>query len=242
MRKPNRRWLVAVSLVVHATLVAVFTIATLWHVDRLSAERRTVSISQVEPMPEPSGSPSTAPKVEFTHKEVKHVVTTPVQPVEVPKETPPAAPADTIGNGSGNGSGDGSGSGTGSGSGSATGTCADPPCGDAPPQDKHDDVERVISPTILTGLRISGDPQIHPPEVVKVAIQRDGVDRVTGTFKLCVSASGQVASITPIKSTTYAGYDKRLVEGMRTWRYRPYVIDGRAVPVCSVVAFIYTMK
>ena len=34
-------------------------------------------------------------------------------------------------------------------------------------------------------------------------------------------------------------YDRILFEGMRTWRYRPGMLDGQPVPVCSDITFIY---
>jgi hypothetical protein len=29
---------------------------------------------------------------------------------------------------------------------------------------------------------------------------------------------------------------------MRNWRYKPYLVNGKAVPVCTAVTFIYSQK
>ena len=57
-----------------------------------------------------------------------------------------------------------------------------------------------------------------------------------------IDAVGNVASSRQIKSSGYAAYDAVLVQGLSHWRYRPYTLDGRGIPVCSVVTFLYAMK
>jgi len=101
----------------------------------------------------------------------------------------------------------------------------------------------IVPPTVMTGLRIAGETQIVPPDPVKTAMLRDGKERTVGTFKLCVDSRGYVSSIGAIgPGTTYAAYDSKIIGAMRSWRYRPYSVDGRPVPVCSVVTFVYTIK
>lgn len=109
-------------------------------------------------------------------------------------------------------------------------------------------VEQVlIPPGIFTGLRISGETQIVPPDTVKTEMLRDGRPRTTGSFKLCIDASGRVSSLAPIAGgTKYPAYDAKIGAAMRAWRYKPYTINNQgsitAVPACSVVTFVYTIK
>jgi cysteine-rich repeat protein len=102
----------------------------------------------------------------------------------------------------------------------------------------------IIPPSLLTGLRISGETQIVPPDVVKTEMLRDGKERTVGSFKLCMDTSGRISSISPQgKGTGYGPYDAKIVTTMRTWRYRPYLLNNKtAVPACSVVTFVYTIK
>jgi TonB family protein len=100
----------------------------------------------------------------------------------------------------------------------------------------------VVPPTVIKGLRTSGETQIHPPDPVKTAMLRDGRPSVVATIRVCVGTDGTVSSLKFLKSSGYAGYDAALDDGLRRWRYRAYVIDGRKVPVCGVVTFIYAIK
>lgn len=105
----------------------------------------------------------------------------------------------------------------------------------------------LIPPGIFTGMRISGETQIVPPDPVKTEMLRDGRNRTVGSFKLCIDTGGHIASIAPIGGgTKYPAYDAKITTAMRAWRYQPYTIKNQgtttAVPACSVVTFVYTIK
>lgn len=102
------------------------------------------------------------------------------------------------------------------------------------------DQERIVVARLIEGSRIDGDPQIEPPDTVKQSMVRSGLDSVRGTVKMCLDREGRVRSLRVLRSTGQPEYDQRLLTGMRSWRYRPYKLDsGAAVPVCTVVTFIY---
>jgi TonB family protein len=104
-------------------------------------------------------------------------------------------------------------------------------------------VQKVSNvPETEIGARISGDAQIHPPDVVTTMMQRDGKSQTRGTFKMCLDDGGNVASVRALRSTGYDAYDDRLVDGMRTWRYAPYKVNGKPVAVCTVVTFQYVVR
>ena len=105
----------------------------------------------------------------------------------------------------------------------------------APPQN--------ITPALLEGSRIAGEKAITPDDKTKLAIMQSGKDKVIASFKLCVNVTGVVASVSMLKSSGFSVYDNRIMTEMRThWRYRPYQVNGRAVPVCSAVTFVYSQK
>ena len=60
-------------------------------------------------------------------------------------------------------------------------------------------------------------------------------------FQICISEQGAVSSAKQLSSTRYADFDARLRDAMLRWRYRPYTVDGRPIPVCGVVTFIYVL-
>lgn len=120
------------------------------------------------------------------------------------------------------------------------GTVAPPP---PPPPPPPPSPAQNVAPTVLDSYRIAGDKYILPDDITKTEISRSGKDRVVGSLKLCVDITGKVSSVSQLKSTGYSAYDSKLQNTIRgTWRYKPYEVNGRAVPVCTAVTFIYSQN
>lgn len=81
-----------------------------------------------------------------------------------------------------------------------------------------------------------------PDDDTKTAIHQAGGGRVSGTFRLCRDATRTVESVLPLRSTGFASYDRDILAAMQRWRYSPYMIDGKGVPVCTSIAFVYTQR
>jgi len=94
----------------------------------------------------------------------------------------------------------------------------------------------------LQRLRISGETQIHPSTTTQNQMVRDGAGRVEGRVTLCLDTSGNVVSTQMAQSTRYPDYDRALLTAIRDWRYRPYQRSGTALPACSTVTFVYTIR
>lgn len=99
-----------------------------------------------------------------------------------------------------------------------------------------------IPPTVLQGLRISGETQVHAPDTTKTMMLRDGKERTSGTLKLCIQTDGLISSVSVAVSTKYDAYDAKLLAAARSWRYKPYTVNGTPMPVCGMVTFIYTIR
>src|SRR5262249_45099980 len=112
-----------------------------------------------------------------------------------------------------------------------------PPPPPPPPQPPQ-----AVAPQLLEGQRIAGEKQMVPDDVPKTEIQRSGKDKIVGSFKLCITAGGDISTISQLKSTGFSAYDSKIQREMRSWRYRPYEVNGKAVPVCTAVTFIYSQK
>jgi TPR repeat protein len=101
-----------------------------------------------------------------------------------------------------------------------------------------------VPPTSLDALRIAGDKVIAPDDATKTAISVKAgpqLVRLIGSFKLCLSSSGRIQSVTSLKTTGVPAYDQKLIRTMRSnWRYRPFMVNGVAAPVCTAVTFIYS--
>ncbi len=80
-------------------------------------------------------------------------------------------------------------------------------------------------PRIATGAlkRISGNKMISPDNDDKNTIQRSGIGRVIGSFKVCFDATGAVTQVTVLQSTGSLNYDQKILAGTHhgaTGRYR----------------------
>ena len=60
--------------------------------------------------------------------------------------------------------------------------------------------------------------------------------------KLCLTRAGEVESVRIMKSSGFPAYDAKLDREIRKWHYRPFMVNGTAAPVCSVVMFAYRQR
>jgi hypothetical protein len=60
-------------------------------------------------------------------------------------------------------------------------------------------------------------------------------------FRICVSPDGTVSSVSVLKSGSDE-VDQVFTATMKTWRYRPRVIDGAARPFCHPIRIIYARQ
>ena len=238
-----RRWLVLISAALHLALVFGLFVAGFWKLEQLDRPRVSVALAQpLPPPPAPAGGAAPTKAPTFTHKPITKALT---QRYEKPVETKPVETTTT-----GGGEGSATGSGHGSGDPTSTSTCTEncgpaDGSGSAAPEKKDDLTSKKkidVDPHVIRGMRISGETQVHPPEVEQTAMLRDGKDRVMAVFQTCINELGGVASVKMMKSTGYAGYDRALSEALVGWQYKPYKIGDRAVTVCGIVTFVYQIK
>lgn len=81
-------------------------------------------------------------------------------------------------------------------------------------------------------VRIAG----RVPRVRQHLIDRAG-EHQRGAIRARVSAAGRVTSATALDNKLPAEINRAFIAAIRQWRYRPYRVDGRAVPVCFAVSF-----
>jgi hypothetical protein len=101
----------------------------------------------------------------------------------------------------------------------------------------------VISPAALEANRIAGDKTIAPDALTQDAINRAGSEAVVSTYKICVSAEGEVSLVAQMRSSGFASYDEKIRTTIRaTWRYRPFLVNGSPTPVCTALRFVYSQS
>jgi hypothetical protein len=119
---------------------------------------------------------------------------------------------------------------------------APPPPPPPPPPPAGGPAPTNVAPTLLEASRISGDRNIVPDDADKTEIVRSGKDKIIGSWKLCLEDTGAISRIVNIKSTGFPNYDRKVEREMGKWRYRAYLVNNKAVPVCTAVTFIYSQS
>jgi TonB family protein len=99
-----------------------------------------------------------------------------------------------------------------------------------------------VPPGILDAHRTTGNKTIMPDKLEQITIDASREPRVSATVELCVDPAGKVSKVRLVKSSGYPGYDEKIVAEMKSWEYQPVEVYGKAVPVCSVVTFIYSQR
>jgi protein TonB len=236
-RAPRRglRITVAVSVFLHAGAVVAALVASVWTIDKLRP--KYVAVEWAEPTTPPPPPMATAAPAAPAAVSAKRPVATPAVAVTQPTTTTPTTTTTTTptvdpGGGGPPGGTDPGGGGTGPGIPGGTGT--EPVVAEPPPE--------KVSIEALAALRISGDPQIRLPPSVLRALADEGVHRADIMVRLCLSASGVPQTVEILKSSGHQQADDQVRDGVRSWRYRPYTVNGRAVPACAAVLMRYEIE
>lgn len=218
----------------------------MWDMTKLDTQREPLDLAVASPPPASPPPPAGGARpVTPSIVPARHVAKEPTQPT-VHIEQAPVTPTQAATTGAGDADGKPGGEVNGTGDSLCTGGCdpdgvqtpAPPPI----PVIEPPKAARVLPPTAFEAQRVSGNAQIAPDDPTKTEIQRAGQDKLIATFKLCVDASGAVAKVQQLKASGFAAYDAKIDRQMRTWRYRPFMVDGTAAPVCTAVTFIYVQR
>lgn len=223
------------AIFIHVVIFTTMWVKTIWDIEQLERPKNSIDLAVAPPPPPPPPPPKGGAKpqdVKITPKKVR--VRDIVQPVKIEKQEAVAPPDPGVEGGEEGGEADGQVGGE------IGGVVAAPP---PPPPPPPPAPPQTVAPTALDANRIAGEKNIVPDDMTKNEISRSGRDRLTGTYKLCITAEGNISSVTQLKSTTFQSYDSKIINTIRgEWRYRPFMVNGKATPVCTAVTFIYTQK
>lgn len=227
--------LLGAMVLLHVVIFVSMWVKTIWDIEQLDRPKNTVDLAVAAPPPPPPPPPKGGQKpkdVVITPKKVR--VKDIVQPVKIEKQEV-AAPVET-----GDANGVEGGEEGGSVGGDLNGVVAAPP---PPPPPPPPAPPANVAPAALDANRIAGEKNIVPDDVTKTEIQRSGKDKLVGSFKVCITAEGNISAVNQLKSTGFAAYDSKIVNTIRgEWRYRPFVVNGKPAAVCTAVTFIYSQK
>jgi protein TonB len=227
------------AVIFHIGLFITMWVKTIWDIEQLERPKTSIDLAVAPPPPPPPPPPPGGAKpqeVQITPKKIK--VKDIVQPVKIEKQV---SKVEESGDPNGVEGGVEGGVAGGVVGGDLNGVMGAPP--PPPPPPPPPAPPQNVPPTLLEGSRVSGEAKISPDDVTKTEIQRSGKDRVIGSFKLCLTTTGAISNVTMLKSTGFPSYDSKIQGKMRSeWRYKPYMVNGKAVPVCTAVTFVYSQK
>jgi protein TonB len=234
--------LLVVSIVLHAGGGAGLAIYSWLKVDKIETPDTGVKVGLDLPPPPPPPKGSRKQKLEAkkdpTPKKIK--VTETVQPEKraEKQEAPPSDADEPEGDPDGEEGGVEGGVVGGQVGGVVGGVAAAPPPPPPPPPPKVE----TVTPQALEAQRIAGDKNISPDDVTKTEISRSGKTRIVIPVKLCVSEKGTVKSVNILKPSGFSSYDSKIKREMQGWKYRPFMVNGKAAPVCTAITLIYVQK
>lgn len=114
-------------------------------------------------------------------------------------------------------------------------TCPEEPAADAEPDELP---PKVVPGATIEAQRLSGNPSIEPDEADRAALAKSRKSALVAV-KLCVDTAGRVASVRFLQCSGVSGYEDKIRREMKTWTYRPILVEGQAVDVCTVMTFIH---
>jgi len=92
---------------------------------------------------------------------------------------------------------------------------------------------RIVQPDVLKGLRVSGAEVLPPPELYA------GAPRMTVIVMMHVDAGGSVTQVELLRSSGNPELDNYVRASLRSWRFRPWMEQGRVTPIKSTLTFIF---
>ena len=239
-KRKSPRWaapLMGASIGIYVAFFLFVWFKSVWQMEKLEVPKGSIEIGAAAPPPPPPPPPG-GKKQDIKKVEIKKIkVTETVQPVKIEKQVDEPKPTETSDDPAGEEGGvEGGVAGgvVGGTLGGVVGGAAPPPPPPPPPAPPQN-----VPPTALEQSRIAGEKMIQPDEVTNTEIIRSGKSKLVGSFKLCLNALGNVSLVQMLKSTGFPAYDNKIQTEMHSWRYRPFMVNGAAAPVCTAVTFIY---
>jgi protein TonB len=230
--------LITASVVLHSGAAAALIVRQFWMIDKLPTPKDGSEISLGGAPPPPPPPKGGKKKQQDLKKEIKKIRTKDaVQPV---KDLAPVPEENTVDEGEGEDVGVEGGVEGGVAGGVVGGVLGGTLVGSGPPPPPPPpDKPQVVPQAVLDKQFLSGDREIKPSKPVQNLMYKAGQKRTITTIKMCLSAGGAVDSVRVLKSSGFDEYDREILAGMRQWRYRPFRVNDRPVPVCTSVTFIF---
>jgi TonB family protein len=220
----------AVSIAFHGALIAAGIAYSFWHIEELTAPSLKVTFMSAAPPPPPAAPPPAGggtgakkPKIQVKKPVIQQRPDL-VQPRETVKQEPPKEEPKQDDHGEKGGEKGGIVGGTPGGK--AGGTPGGTPGGTAGGvPGSQGAAAKFVAPNIGQGLKISGEKGDMP-----IPLRKPGA-LYQVLVKVCVSMSGSVDRVTIMKASDPLA-DAEALRVVKTFRYRPFLVNGTPAPFC----------
>ncbi|HTR52106.1 MAG TPA: hypothetical protein VMJ10_15440 [Kofleriaceae bacterium] len=107
------------------------------------------------------------------------------------------------------------------------------------------DASPTIMPGALESLRIAGTPLVQPDDTARAQLDAELPKlyrrEAYAWLKVCMDDVGRVMSAKP-RAASSRKASEAFVAGLHDWRFKPFMLNGRAMPFCSLVRLSYPAR
>ncbi len=248
------RLTVSVSVLLHVTAGIALLVVSFWKITRLTPKSQELVFSGYSQPPEGDPAPAATPSPPAPEQKPKLPdSTSPVEKKALAEQTPdpetqaeedPSSQTTTESPGSDPGGGGGLrtdlgiwNGGPGVGVGVPEGN---PDAGPPPPPEKDDPA--IVEQRVIEAQRIAGTREIQLPDGVLATLRANGTTTLRVSTKLCINEKGEPATISIGGTSGYDQVEPTIRSEMSRWRYRPWVVNGKAMQACFGVTFNYRIE
>ncbi len=239
----SRRVGLALAFLIHAALIGVAIVSSVWQVDEVLPPTVTLRFIPVFPTPAPPDSPAgsqatTRPDAAKPVRRKPIAATDVVAPAPEPATEAPATSVSNVQTDDPQGAGIAVDKGSGTGIDIDGKGVGDRPCvGDAckPGTESLPPVEHILPPAI--GAKTCA---YCPPPSLPLHLRNAG-QRRSVMVKICVAADGSVSKVKILQGIEPAA-DIAIAGAIQHWHYDPPTIDGHVVPFCYATRFTFVAE
>lgn len=99
----------------------------------------------------------------------------------------------------------------------------------------------VIDPSVLRDLA-SNDSIPRPTGAMMDAMVQTGATKFDGKYEICIDDSGNLLMVNVLREIGHSPYDELIVESLRGWRFKPYLVGEEATAGCGTIAIQFQVQ
>jgi outer membrane biosynthesis protein TonB len=112
-----------------------------------------------------------------------------------------------------------------------------------PPPPPEPPPPETVPPKKMEELRKAGSAEIPPDDATQKEMAKGKKDQIMTAWKVCVTKDGDIMAVGMLKTSGYKDWDTKIDATIRkTWKFKPYTVDGKAKTACTAESFTWSKK